>query len=204
MFDDPVFGRGYARPVHGIAALLLAASQQKLTPHEIKQYCDECTPPGATGLIIGVATLAVVLMLIPLAGRTLRRRRERPARLARVRSEEAARALSDAGFAVHEVRSDAGELFHAVQAAWDAQDDQRLAELVDADQLARWNLARPAREELWASPVRVDGGVDVEFVEPVEAGPGGAQRVLVRFQAPLDGWAPPGAAGQRPRPRAPQ
>jgi hypothetical protein len=112
-----------------------------------------------------------------------------------VRSGSDAEATEAAGLPIHELRSEAGELFHAVQAAWDAQDDARLADLVDGGLLARWNLARPARTQLWASPVRVDGGVDVEFVEVAQPGPSGEQRVLVRVQAPLDGWAPPGAAG---------
>ena len=191
--------------MHGLAALfLLAASQTKLTPEEIKQVCDECTPPNPIGIYIGLGAMTLVAILIPLAMRTARRRSERPARLPRVRSEQAAEAAAAAGLAVHEVRSDAGELFHAVQAAWDARNEERLVELVDPDLLARWTLSRPVREELWASPVRIDGGVDVELVEPAGRGPSGEQRVLVRVQAPLDGWAPPGAAGERLRRKAPR
>jgi hypothetical protein len=192
--------------VHGLLAFIsLAASQTKLTPEQIKQIqqvCDECTPPNPIGIYIALTAMALIAVLIPLAARTMRRRRERPSRLPRVRSEAAAAAA--AGLAIHEVRSDAGELFHAVQAAWDARDDERLEELVAPGLLARWNLARPAREQLWASPVRVDGGVDVEFVELDDPGSGGEQRVLVRVQAPLDGWAPPGAAGLPGQRRAPR
>jgi hypothetical protein len=192
--------------VHGLLAFIsLAASQTKLTPEQIKQIqqvCDECTPPNPIGIYIALTAMALIAVLIPLAARTMRRRRERPSRLPRVRSEAAAAAA--AGLAIHEVRSDAGELFHAVQAAWDARDDERLEELVAPGLLARWNLARPAREQLWASPVRVDGGVDVEFVELADPGSGGEQRVLVRVQAPLDGWAPPGAAGLPGQRRAPR
>jgi hypothetical protein len=194
--------------VHGLLAFIsLAASQTKLTPEQIKQIqqvCDECTPPNPIGIYIALTAMALIAVLIPLAARTMRRRRERPSRLPRVRSEAAAAAAAAAGLAIHEVRSDAGELFHAVQAAWDARDDERLEELVAPGLLARWNLARPAREQLWASPVRVDGGVDVEFVELDDPGSGGEQRVLVRVQAPLDGWAPPGAAGLPGQRRAPR
>ena len=186
--------------MHGVAALILLAAS-RVDPSTL---CDECAPPTPTGIYIGLGLMAAVAVLIPLGSRTLRRRRERPPRLPRVRSEPEAALAAAAGLAVHEVRSDAGELFHAVQAAWDAQDEARLGELVAPELLARWNLARATREQLWASPVRVDGGVDVEFVEVAASGPGGEQRVLVRFQAPLDGWAPPGAAGERLRRRAPR
>jgi hypothetical protein len=62
--------------------------------------------------------------------------------------------------------------------------------------LGRWEAARAAREELWAFPVEADGRVDVEYVG-AGTGPTGAQQVLIRVQAQLDGWAPRG----KPLPR---
>lgn len=148
-------------------------------------------PPTAGGFIVGLVLLTIVLVAIPLGQRIARRRREAPPKLPAIRSERTAAAAAAAGIPVAEIRADAEELFRMVQAAWDARDAALLERLVDPKLLASWEQARPSREDFWASPVIVEGRVDVEYAGTGTA-PNGNEQVLVRVQTLLDGWAPRG------------
>jgi len=176
--------------------LLLALNASAALAQTSGEPLSDEAPPSAKGFFIGIGMLAVVLVAVPFGTRVARRRREAPPRLPRVRSSRAATEAVAAGLAVHEVRADGEELFRQVQSAWDARDQVLLGQLVAPRLLGRWEAARAARDELWASPVEIDGRVDVEYVGS-GTGPSGTEQVLLRIQTRLDGWAPLG----KPLPR---
>jgi hypothetical protein len=86
------------------------------------------------GLVIVVAIFAVVGLAGAIGG--WRYRRKVRARAARVRT---ASAEADAYFAPGRLEREARDLFVQAQAAWDARDRARLAELVGPDLLVEWN-----------------------------------------------------------------
>jgi Tim44-like domain len=134
----------------------------------------------------------IVIGLIVLAVFAIRRRRARKklrVRAARVRTASAEAAEDDAHFAADTVERDARELFVQAQAAWDARDRARLAELVDADLLVEWNRRLDDFEAKgWHNRVSVKGEPVIQYVGLTNRADDAEDRAVVRIEARLSSY----------------
>jgi hypothetical protein len=149
--------------------------------------------PTVFGLVLGLLLLVALLAAVPLGARFLRRRRERLPALPPVASAAVGHTAAEARLAVHTIRGEADALFREVQAAWDAGDEDRLSDLLDADLLERWRpLLRRPDSEWWTDRVKASGPVDVQLVDAGRRGSTGEPPfAVVRVQACLHGSIAP-------------
>ena len=124
-----------------------------------------------------------IFLLVGFIGERRRRARRR-ARVARVHAVSAEAAEDDAYFAADAVNRDAATLFRAVQAAWDARDDEKLQRLVGDDLLVEWRRRLADFERRgWHSRCQVRSGPEVEYVGMVNRDDDADDRVVVRLEA---------------------
>ncbi len=110
-------------------------------------------------------------------------------RVRRVRTASAEAAEDDAYFAADAVEAQAAELFHAVQAAWDARDEATLATLAGPDLLVEWRRRlHDFAMKGWHNEVRVRTGPEVQYVGLVNREDDLEDRVVVRLAAEMDDW----------------
>jgi predicted lipid-binding transport protein (Tim44 family) len=146
---------------------------------------------GEGGDGIGVVIVVVIFAVVVVGGAFGRRRYRRKvrARRARVRTASAEAAEDDAYFAADRVEREARELFVAAQAAWNARDRVRLAELVGRDLLVEWNRRLDDFENKgWHNRVRVTGKPDVEYVGLTNREDDTEDRAVVRIEAQLSSY----------------
>lgn len=143
------------------------------------------------GVLILIALLVAAVLLLRVArgaqsarassGPAARRRVARRERRVELAAAEAAE--EDSAFAPDVVKAAAARLFAEIQAAWDAADRSRLAQLVAPDLLAEWERRLTDFERRgWRNRVRLLGDPTVEYVSLTH---GAADRVVVRIQAKL-------------------
>jgi predicted lipid-binding transport protein (Tim44 family) len=95
-------------------------------------------------------------------------------------------AEEDPMFAPDRVRRDAGRLFAGVEAAWDARDRRRLAELVAPDLLREWERRLDDFERRgWHNRVSLLDAPAIEYVGISRRGKDHGDRVTVRIEARL-------------------
>ncbi len=116
-------------------------------------------------------------------------RRRRARRVAQVHSAAAVAVADDRLFSVEAVTMAARRLFVDVQEAWDAHDEERLAELLAPDLLNEWR-ERLAEYDAngWRNRVIVHGVYEVEYVGLVNRVGEFHDRVTVRISATVDDW----------------
>lgn len=137
-------------------------------------------------LVIVVGFLLFVLVT-GLQVRKTRKRRE--ARRRRVELASAEAADDDPLLAADAVVPGAEQLFRAAQAAWDARDDARLAQLLDADLLVEWRRRLDDfAERGWDNRVEVLSVDAVEYLGLVNREGIADDRVTVRISARLRDW----------------
>jgi predicted lipid-binding transport protein (Tim44 family) len=134
-------------------------------------------------LVIVVAFLLFV-MFSGLQVRKARKRREARRRSVELASAEAAD--DDPLLAADAVVPAAEQTFRAAQAAWDARDDARLAQLLDADLLVEWQRRLDDfAERGWHNRVEVMSVDAVEYLGLVNREGTADDRVTVRISARL-------------------
>jgi predicted lipid-binding transport protein (Tim44 family) len=137
-------------------------------------------------LVIVVAFLLFVLMT-GLQVRRTRKRREAHRRRVELASAEAAD--DDPLFAADVVVQAAERIFRMAQAAWNARDDARLAQLLDADLLVEWRRRLDDfAERGWHNRVEVLSVDAVEYLGLMNREGTADDRVTVRISARLSDW----------------
>ena len=148
-------------------------------------------------MILGLF-LAFVLFAIISTWLTVRRLRRRlDERDVQVRTAAAEAAQDDAAFGADRVTQDVTVMFHAIQGAWDARDENALGALVGDDLLVEWRrrLADFARRG-WHNRVRVISGPDVRYVGLTNRERDEEDRVVVHIRASLEDYVE-GPGGMR-------
>lgn len=158
-------------------------------------------------VLVIFAIVIVIVILSALKQRRLRRKmagmRDPAVAERRDRQTEAARrerveeivgkshvaAEDDPMFAADRVVPEAEALFRAVQAAWDARDENRLRQLVGEDLMREWSLrlADFARKG-WHNRVWVHGAVRIEYMGITNLAGTAEDRVVVRVSALTDDY----------------
>ena len=146
---------------------------------------------GGTFSAVVILLIVVVFLVLAVIGAisTARYRRRRRERVQRVTTAAAEAAEDDPVFAADAVAGSAAELYLAAQAAWDARDRDRLAEIVGGDLLVEWNrrLDDFAKKQ-WHNRVKVHGRPTVEYVGLVNRAGDAEDRVVVRIRARQDDY----------------
>lgn len=142
---------------------------------------------GVGGAILIAAVVIVVLLgLVIGAIQAVRYRRRRQARERQVELAAAEAADDDAAFAPDAVRAEAQRLFRAAQAAWDADDEAALAELLVPDLLTEWRRRlADFRRRGWRNRVEVLAVEQVEYLGLTNRDGHADDRVTVRIRARL-------------------
>jgi predicted lipid-binding transport protein (Tim44 family) len=136
------------------------------------------------GFLIVVAIFAVVVLAGAIGG--WRYRRKVRARTARVRTASAEAAEDDAYFAADRLEREARELFVRAQAAWDARDRARLAQLVGPDLLVEWNRRLDDFDRKgWHNRVIVTAEPVIQYVGLMNREDDTEDRAVVRIEAAL-------------------
>jgi predicted lipid-binding transport protein (Tim44 family) len=136
------------------------------------------------GLAIWVVIIAVFFLVGAVSAWRLRRRRRK--RVRRVITVSAEAATDDAWFGAEAVQKDAAELFRQVQAAWDAGDRERLAQMVGDDLMVEWRRRLDDFDQKgWHNRVEVRKGPEVEYVGIVNREDDNEDRVCVRLSGSL-------------------
>jgi predicted lipid-binding transport protein (Tim44 family) len=136
------------------------------------------------GALFVVVIVAVVFLAVAIGG--WRYRRKVRARATHVRTASAEAADDDAYFAADRLEREARELFVAAQAAWDARDRARLAELVEPDLLVEWNRRLDDFERKgWHNRVSVTAEPVIQYVGLTNREDDCEDRVVVRIEARL-------------------
>jgi predicted lipid-binding transport protein (Tim44 family) len=131
-----------------------------------------------------------------------RYRRKRDARLARVRAAAAEAAEDDAAFAEETVRAEAKRLFLEAQAAWDARDRDRLAEIVAPELLREWRRRLiDFDRKRWHNRVEVLEDPRVEYVGLSNRAGDEEDRAIVRIEARIRAYTVWRNRGRRVRKR---
>ena len=118
-----------------------------------------------------------------------RLRKKRRDRVRQVELASAEAAADDEAFAAEAVNQEAKELFIQVQAAWDARDQARLAQLVGPDLMVEWGRRLDDFERKgWHNRVEVLEGPLVEYVGMVNRADDADDRVTVRLEAKLKAY----------------
>ena len=111
-------------------------------------------------------------------------RRQTASRERRVELAAAEAAEDDPAFAPETVRSSATRLFKDIQAAWSADDRQRLGTLVGPDLMREWDRRLDDFQRRgWRNRVEPVGEPTVQYVSLVHRGTAGDDRVVVRLEA---------------------
>jgi predicted lipid-binding transport protein (Tim44 family) len=139
------------------------------------------------GLLIVVAIFAVVVLVGVIGG--WRYGRKVRARAARVRTASAEAAQDDAYFAADRLEREARDLFVQAQAAWDARDRARLAELVGPDLIVEWNRRLDDFDRKgWRNRVSVAAEPVIEYVGLTNREDDTEDRAVVRIEAELSSY----------------
>lgn len=135
-------------------------------------------------VIVVFAVVALVFLVGALKARQYRRKvRERDAR---VRTAAAEAATDDDYFAPEAVETWAQAVFAEAQAAWDARDRQRLAQVVGPDLMVEWTRRLDDFERKgWHNRVAVRGRPAIAYVGLVNRDDDSEDRVVVRIEAQL-------------------
>jgi predicted lipid-binding transport protein (Tim44 family) len=132
-------------------------------------------------VVIAIAGLSFVAWVQSVRYRHRRRERERRVELAAAEASE-----DDEAFAVEKVKAAAATLFTDIQAAWDARDREKLADLVGADLMREWTRRLDDFERKgWHNRVKVLSGPQVEYVGLVNRAEDRDDRAVVRLEATL-------------------
>jgi predicted lipid-binding transport protein (Tim44 family) len=146
-------------------------------------------------VLIGLIVLALLLRAFVLranvfwsaqqsSGRAARRRTAQRERRVELAAAEAAD--DDPAFAPDVVKPAAARLFTQIQAAWDAADRRRLAQLVAPGLLAEWERRLDDFDRRgWRNRVQPLGEPTVDYVGLTHRGEPGGDRVVVRMGARL-------------------
>jgi predicted lipid-binding transport protein (Tim44 family) len=155
---------------------------------------------GGSPLLFLVIVVGFLLFVL-FSGLQVRRvRKRREARRRRVELASAEAADDDPLLAADAVVREAKRLFRAAQAAWDARDDARLAQLLDPDLLVEWRRRLDDfAERGWDNRVEVLSVDAVEYLGLVNREGTADDRVTVRISARLRDWVetPDGATVMR-------
>lgn len=136
-----------------------------------------------------IVALIVAFFVISAAIAGVKYRRKRAARVKQVHMASYEAAEDDAWFAHEAVAKDADALFREVQAAWDADDVDRLARLVGSDLLVEWKRRlADFRRKGWHNRVKIVGGPHIEYVGLVNRDDDTQDRVVVRIEATLEDY----------------
>jgi predicted lipid-binding transport protein (Tim44 family) len=144
---------------------------------------------GGDGIgVLFFVAIFVVVVVVGALGRWRYRRKVR-ARTARVRTASAEAAEDDAYFAADRFEREARHLFVAAQAAWDARNRGRLAELVGRDLLVEWNRRLDDFENKgWHNRVSVTGEPVIQYVGLINRDDDTEDRAVVRIEAQLSSY----------------
>jgi predicted lipid-binding transport protein (Tim44 family) len=141
------------------------------------------------GFVLGIFGLILVFVLflaISAGLATMRYRRKRRDRVKQVQMASYEAAEDDAWFAHEAVVSEATALFNEVQAAWDADDRDRLSTLVGRDLMIEWERRlKDFSSRGWHNRVEVLDGPHIEYVGLVNRDDDRDDRVVVRIEATL-------------------
>ena len=146
---------------------------------------------GDGGDGIGILIFVAVFAVIALAGAigAWRYRRKVRARAARVRTASAEAAEDDAYFAADQLEREARDLFVQAQAAWDARDRARLAQLVGPDLLVEWNRRLDDFDKKgWHNRVSVMAGPVIQYAGLTNREDDTEDRAVVRIEAQLSAY----------------
>lgn len=140
---------------------------------------------GSPFFLIVMAVIVIAVVLVSgLQTRKVRRRRQ--ARRRRVELAAAEAAEDDPLFAPEMVVQGAERIFRMAQEAWDARDDARLAQLLDADLLVEWRRRLADFDAMsWHNRVEVLSVDAVEYLGLVNREGEDEDRVTVRISARL-------------------
>jgi predicted lipid-binding transport protein (Tim44 family) len=139
------------------------------------------------GALVVVAIVAVVVLTGAFGG--WRYRRKVRARAARVRAASAEAAEDDAYFAADQLEREARDLFVQAQAAWDARDRARLAELVGPDLLVEWNRRLDDFDRKgWHNRVSVTAEPVIQYVGLTNREDDTEDLAVVRIEAVLSSY----------------
>ncbi len=134
-----------------------------------------------------LAFLAVTLISGAMATAKMRRRRRERVRQIELASAEAAD--DDEAFSADVVNQQAGDLFLAVQAAWDKRDRDGLRRLVGKDLMVEWERRlNDFDRKGWHNRVQVENRPLVEYVGMVNRADDEDDRVVVRIEATTQDW----------------
>ena len=142
--------------------------------------------------------LAFVLFAIVSTWLTVRRLRRRlDERDVQVRTAAAEAAEDDEAFAADRVTQDVTVMFHAIQGAWDARDENALGTLVGNDLLVEWHRRLSDFERRgWHNRVRVISGPEVRYVGLTNRERDEEDRIVVHICASLEDYVE-GPGGMR-------
>jgi predicted lipid-binding transport protein (Tim44 family) len=142
--------------------------------------------------------LVFVLFAIVSTWLTVRRLRRRlDERDVQVRTAAAEAAEDDEAFAADRVTQDVTVMFHAIQGAWDARDEDALGTLVGNDLLVEWHrrLGDFARKG-WHNRVRVISGPEVRYIGLTNRERDEEDRVVIHICASIEDYVE-GPGGMR-------
>ena len=141
-------------------------------------------------LAVFVAFFAFFAFAVISTWLTVRRLRRRlDERDTQVRTASAEAAEDDPAFAADRVTQDVTIMFHAIQGAWDARDEQALASLVGDDLMVEWHRRLTDFDRKgWHNRVRVISGPDVRYVGMTNRERDEEDRVVVHVAARLEDY----------------
>ena len=141
-------------------------------------------------LAVFVAFFAFFAFAVVSTWLTVRRlRRHLDERDMEVRTASAEAAEDDPAFASDRVTQDVTIMFHAIQGAWDARDEQALASLVGDDLMVEWHRRLTDFDRKgWHNRVRVISGPDVRYVGMTNRERDEEDRAVVHIAARLEDY----------------
>ena len=149
-------------------------------------------------LVVVVVIAALVLFSIFstwLASQRLRRMREQRAARVRLASIEAAQ--DDPAFAAEAVEGGCAALFAEIQAAWDADEVERLETLVGDQLMVEWRRRLDDfRRKGWRNRVRIIGEPRVQYVGLVNREQDAEDRAVVHVSARLEDYVQTASGGR--------
>ncbi|MDX8151036.1 TIM44-like domain-containing protein [Patulibacter brassicae] len=145
---------------------------------------------GAGGVVLIVGFLVVLGLVALLQARARRQRAAaRTARDERTRAAAAEAAADDEDFDAEGLAAAAGELFTAVQRAWDDRDRDAMARLLGPDLLEEWRRRLDDFDrKRWHSRVRVTATPEVRLVGLVNRAADADDRVVAFVSADIESW----------------
>ncbi|MSW84926.1 MAG: hypothetical protein F2832_09340 [Actinobacteria bacterium] len=143
-------------------------------------------------MVLAIVVIVIAFLLLGVISTWLMMRRMRQRleeRDTQVRRAAAEAAEDDAAFAVERVTGDVGVMFHAIQGAWDARDEDALAQLVGPDLMVEWRRRlRDFARRGWHNRVRVVTGPVVRYVGLTNREDDAEDRVVVHIDATLEDY----------------